>query len=306
VACILVYGPALAQVSKNVSVPAATEWTDTGIDLLPGDFLTVRASGRWSNVTGGQFVGQNGYGTPFTGTVLADAPLAALITRIGGSVTRPSLEPATVLSRGRLFLGMNDVPGTYGDNQGALEALIRYRLVPAPMQDFTGTPVGEAKKWLSRYQFEPLTQESPSNSAKGAIFKQEPAPSVDLHGVANVTLTVSAGPTPALRGSNGRSEGTRSTENDALLRPLAEIAAALAAVAAIATAIVRANRRRRIAKLRTQWHFKIDLDRTDDSRRPASPLPQGPTIRLRIDFESGATVFPGPVPVLKREVIHER
>jgi hypothetical protein len=298
-----------------VSVPAATEWTDTGIDLLPGDYLAVRASGQWSNATGRQVVGQNGYGTPFAGTKLADAPLAALIAQVGGTISRPTVEGAKVGSRGRLFLGMNDVPGTYGDNHGSLEAFIRYQLVPAPMQNFTGTPVEEAKKWLSGYQIEPVILESPSSSAKGAIFKQDPAPGVDLHGAANVVLAVSAGPTPVPPGPKSPPPklpppkvppgGPAPTVSDALLGPLAEIAAALALVAAVATAVVRANRRRRIAKLSTQWRFKVDLDRTDDTSRPAQPLPQGLTIRLRIDFEPGATTFPGPVPILKRDALHE-
>src|SRR5262249_39418754 len=120
--------PALAQVPTKIEVPATAEWTDTGIDLLPGDTLRIRAAGEWSNVATGGYVGPQGYSSgAYPGTQLPGAPLAALIARIGNSLV--NVEPARIIevrSRGRLSLGMNDVPGTFSDNRGKVTAYIQY------------------------------------------------------------------------------------------------------------------------------------------------------------------------------------
>ena len=195
--CLAVSALARAEVIP-LAVPANAEWTDTGIDVLPGDRLGVVAGGQWSNVASGQTVGTNGYGSPYSGTQLADAPLAALIQRIGTSIMRISREPVPVTVRGRLYLGMNDVPGTYGDNRGQLSARIDYLRRPAPVIEFHGFRESAAREWLAAYQFTPLVESAPSNDVPaGQVFDQDPKPGVDLHGIADVRLFVSAGPSDA-------------------------------------------------------------------------------------------------------------
>jgi hypothetical protein len=89
----------------------------------------IEAQGRWSN-SGAPNLGPEGvmrYVHP--GTITSDAFLAALIGKvrtssfaIGARLDRRNFEA------GALLLTMNDVPGTFGDNQGYVE--VRVRVTP--------------------------------------------------------------------------------------------------------------------------------------------------------------------------------
>lgn len=112
----------------RIELPATAEWLDTGIDLAAGQPVEIVASGRWSN-SGPPALGPAGFpGYRYPGTLVAEAPLASLVARVGGATFAvgerfdgPS--PAA----GRLFLSQNDVAGTFGDNQGALVVTILAR-----------------------------------------------------------------------------------------------------------------------------------------------------------------------------------
>jgi hypothetical protein len=121
--------PAAAQAvndGRAVDVSADKEWTDTGIDVVAGDPLYLAASGEWGN--GSYRSGPAG--TPDPNMQDARLPTAApgsLIGRIGDMLfavgdRRDEAAPAT----GRLFLGMNDAPGRFADNQDALSVGIEY------------------------------------------------------------------------------------------------------------------------------------------------------------------------------------
>lgn len=118
--------PPTRQPGAAVAVPANVAWVDTGIDVAAGATLEIAARGTWSNA-GPPAVGPAGLG-PVTGTVLATAPVAALVGRIAdrlflvGARFRGSAPAA-----GRLFLGINDVPGRYADNQGVVTVTVDLR-----------------------------------------------------------------------------------------------------------------------------------------------------------------------------------
>jgi hypothetical protein len=112
----------------EVRVPANQPWTDTGIVAPPGTpFLVKATGGRWSNV-GPPALDANGFvGYRHPGTVLESANLASLIGRIGNDVfPLGSYEDHGFATQDTLFLGMNDVPSTYGDNQGAIDVDVCY------------------------------------------------------------------------------------------------------------------------------------------------------------------------------------
>jgi hypothetical protein len=127
-------------VVKDVTVNAAQEWFDTGIDVGAGDSVTIQASGSWSNseqpargggVRPGPLTGPDGFGGDFlNGTLLPSAPLGALVARVGGSVflVGASFQGAAPAA-GRLMLSMNDVAGTFSDNHGSLA--VHITVVPA-------------------------------------------------------------------------------------------------------------------------------------------------------------------------------
>jgi hypothetical protein len=102
-------------------------WVDTGITLASGDGLVMRASGQWANTSPHVPYDANGLSNTWPGTVLESANIGSLIGRVGG-VTFPvgayysNSSPAS----GRLYLSMNDVPGTYADNWGRVSVTISY------------------------------------------------------------------------------------------------------------------------------------------------------------------------------------
>jgi len=118
------------RIEVEVSVPGTEVWTDTGVDLKPGDLVVIEA-------TGDVILGGNGsvHGGPEgnddpnirTNNVegLEDENHGALIGGIGEGGT-PFLVGTqhgfTVVEEGRLLLGVNDT-GT-GNNGGAFEAVI--------------------------------------------------------------------------------------------------------------------------------------------------------------------------------------
>ena len=114
-------------ITKQLTVPADQPWVDTGIDVYAGSELSIAAAGTWFN-TEWSGVGPDGFrGYRHPGTTLGSADLATLIGSVGGvpfpvGAARTFASPAT----GRLYLGMNDVPGTYGDNHGSLVVTVRF------------------------------------------------------------------------------------------------------------------------------------------------------------------------------------
>jgi hypothetical protein len=115
---------ACAEVSTTVA--ASREWTDTALALPAGTQVTVRTSGAWSNagppatVTAAGFAG---YRSP--GQRYASADFASLIGSIGSMPLLIGAAPKLRLPAGGVLqLGMNDAPGTFADNVGALEVVI--------------------------------------------------------------------------------------------------------------------------------------------------------------------------------------
>src|SRR5271166_2394695 len=100
-------------------------WTDTGVDLRPGDTLVITADGTLQ-LPQGKTCGPDGQARGFRDLLKAypanDAGLGALIGRIGSSdVAQPFVVGATkavnVRRVGRLFLGINQqgesIDGSY-------------------------------------------------------------------------------------------------------------------------------------------------------------------------------------------------
>jgi hypothetical protein len=111
---------------QSVDVPGTAAWTDTGIDLAPGQQLTITASGTVIHATGTND-GCDPGGEPATSehgaNVIGCPNHAALIGKIGDAgapflVGRIYSVPAG--AGGRLFLGIND--NDLGNNGGAYAA----------------------------------------------------------------------------------------------------------------------------------------------------------------------------------------
>jgi tetratricopeptide (TPR) repeat protein len=113
---------------KEVSVPAQVMWFDTGIVLDKGAKIYIHASGQWSD--GGQptrYWGANGTGDPWTGTIVPDANLDALVGKVGDvTFTVGESYSGSSPSSGRLYLSINDVPNSFSTNTGAMSVEISY------------------------------------------------------------------------------------------------------------------------------------------------------------------------------------
>ncbi len=113
---------------RTVTVDARREWTDTGINLVEGSEITIRASGRWTNHNDPPFWHDaDGTGDTYPGTVIESANLSSLIGKVGRFNFFVGQNYAgNSPSSGKLYLGMNDVPGHYSDNLGQLTVQISY------------------------------------------------------------------------------------------------------------------------------------------------------------------------------------
>lgn len=210
---IACFGPVFASLGHaqiNVVVPATAEWFDTGVYLQAGDSVALfRVQGRWLNVPdSSDFKGPDGWGGPYEGAYLPKEPFVGLIGRVGNTsadmfyvdVRSPASEGRYVhraRASGILFLAMNDVPGTYGDNQGSMEATIQPSTLRLP--DLTGlSPEGADGLLRSRYH---LTLARPfgyehSERTKGTIISQKPVPGTPVKEARDVQVNVSDGPEP--------------------------------------------------------------------------------------------------------------
>lgn len=116
-----------------VSVPANEERVPTGIAVNPSEFVCVKGEGLWSH--GGQgieeiypFYGPEGYAKD---NPIPDDPgevlhIGALVGRIDAHYPFLIREQTCFIPRvsGQLVLGMNDAPGTYGNNEGSLRVRV--------------------------------------------------------------------------------------------------------------------------------------------------------------------------------------
>lgn len=114
---------------RAVNVTARESWTDSGIDVRPGQPIYFMASGevRWGpNRRDGAEGERNSPRNP--GRPLPDRPAAALIGRIGTGndlfFIGGDQGPIRARSGGRLYLGINDDVLT--DNSGILRVTVYY------------------------------------------------------------------------------------------------------------------------------------------------------------------------------------
>jgi hypothetical protein len=165
-----------------ITVPAKPEWTDTGIDLLPGDSCTVfRATGRWSNSLAGPFTDYRGFPNDRTPGLKLPNRLGALIGQVGtGPVVYAGVD-ATIKAtvRGHLLLGMND--NKYDDNREVLYVSLRCDKAPVPIPPATPTakPTKPTPTPDTRETFEPPNIKTPMPSGRG---ERKPVPIPNFKG----------------------------------------------------------------------------------------------------------------------------
>jgi subtilisin len=127
--------------TTTVSVPATSAWArDTGVDVSLGQtlYITVSESDTWtgSDAWTGNANGDPSAPGPGGAYILGDANAYSLIGKIGDAGT-PFFSGtdygATVISSGRLYLGMND--DGFGDNGGEVIAIVGLEDAPSSPPD---------------------------------------------------------------------------------------------------------------------------------------------------------------------------
>lgn len=114
------------------SVQANQPWQGTGITVSPSEFVCVAAAGLWSH--GGQGIQAM---TPFYGPegFAKDDPvnIPEVVSRVGALVGRIGANAPFVVERqlcfipaasGELMLSMNDDPGAFANNVGAMSVQV--------------------------------------------------------------------------------------------------------------------------------------------------------------------------------------
>lgn len=130
-------------------------WTDSGLNILSGELLTFFAQGR-INLHPPQphpysmlWVGPDGclsdddcdFFTDFLDELISPSHRPGeLLVRIGGTISGGGTivgagrqVSLTAPSTGRIYLGMNDIPGTYGDNRGSFQTMTVIAAPPQPI-----------------------------------------------------------------------------------------------------------------------------------------------------------------------------
>jgi|SRR5579864_8592173 len=133
-AAFLFFSLAAAAWPQTIDVPAKVAWTDTKIEVRPGDTLSIKASGT-INLPQAKTCGPDGASRGFRDLLKSypvnEAGLGALIGRIGSSdVAQPFLIGAEKLfevhNQGSLFLGVNFTDeGLVGSYSATIEFLKR-------------------------------------------------------------------------------------------------------------------------------------------------------------------------------------
>jgi hypothetical protein len=127
--------PAVTSGTRAVVIQASTGWQSANIFIEAEQLTEISASGLWSHGQEGVCCGPNpyaadGYHNKYDSyALLPGERVGALIGRIGNGspfyigVSHTFRSP----NSGLLQLSMNDVPGSFGDNSGALTVNIRMR-----------------------------------------------------------------------------------------------------------------------------------------------------------------------------------
>ena len=128
-------GAPCTPVTRTLSIPDTSPWTDTGIDVSAGMVVTIHASGKvrygplaqqTTDANGGNFDGQQFFST----AVFPNVVVCSLIGRVGNDPVPKKNGfvgtdyQQTMTSSGRLFLGFNDQVGQFNDNSGAFDVSI--------------------------------------------------------------------------------------------------------------------------------------------------------------------------------------
>jgi len=143
----------------EIDVPAARDWTDTGIDLNAGDHVTIAATGNVQPALGAA-VGPAGMARSWNDLVKSlpvnGAGTGALIGRIGDDpATVPFLVGAekqiTITRAGRLFLGVNRTSRDQvdGNFHAKVQIALAATAVPSPAVTASSAP-GLDPAFLSR------------------------------------------------------------------------------------------------------------------------------------------------------------
>ena len=133
--CLLTSLNTLAQTYVFI-VDVKQEWQATGITINSGESFTITGKGTYAEGSGGASGNPNAWGTPdgrgtalpcVTGLLAPNFPFAALIGKIGSNGEPFGIGSylfKTATTSGELYLSINDVAGTFGDNYGYAVAII--------------------------------------------------------------------------------------------------------------------------------------------------------------------------------------
>jgi Zn-dependent protease with chaperone function len=161
------------KLAYELDVPGASQWTDTGIDLVAGDRVVITASGS-IQTSAAQASGPEGLARGWRDLLRAlpvnSAGSGALIGRIGDSAAAvPFLVGASkelaVNSPGRLFLGINQPAG----EQSGGSFRVSVKLVPAETQAASPQPADTTGAALSNNKITAGLKEALTVSTGNAV-----------------------------------------------------------------------------------------------------------------------------------------
>lgn len=112
------------QIRKRIEVQANKMWVDTGIDTTGRVVRIEYESGRWSNGGNMPLYADGRGGGSWRGLLVPNAPFRSLVGKTSSGTFYVGNLREGNFGPGRLYLSINDVPGTYNDNLGSLIVVV--------------------------------------------------------------------------------------------------------------------------------------------------------------------------------------
>jgi len=120
------FNESLPPTSEEFNVPANVMWFDTGVTLEKDKWVMIQAKGEWSYGKG--FFDPEGKLNYLRQDALLDrVEVGALVGKVNDEtfyIGQRMHMPGT--GGGKLYLSINDAPGSFADNKGSLKVYVTY------------------------------------------------------------------------------------------------------------------------------------------------------------------------------------
>ena len=192
----------------DLKISSAQPWTDTGLELHPGDVVAITSAASASGESGSPCVSGNAAASPATNLQLSSAPLGVLVGKLHSQGAEPFLvgskKKIQVEEQGHLFLAVN------AGNPPACQEILAAKVhlasaamgqTTAPPKDVKSKLAAAAQTWIAgQFGAGAAPSESPAVAGAAATSANSAASTIGSPASAAKPLNISTAPLdPKLR-----------------------------------------------------------------------------------------------------------